>query len=204
MADDLEAQIKAGRAWRHDARAMTAGYMLTSGKWRCHVDLLELAVTVSDHEPDVHQLLNRDLLELHHWRFDGKYVIPPSKWPGDAPLEAPGPDDGAEASSDGGGGGTISRRDARREIRAVWDYEDWAAEMRQYDIWTQAQERRKLFLGRAVLPNVLKSPESIETMRRIAAKGGDAAEIELWSDEDLRADYTPAPVGLEGASKSGR
>ena len=178
--------------------------MLTSGKWRCYVDLLELAVTVSDHEPDVHQLLNRDLLELHHWRFDGKYVIPPSKWPGDAPLEAPGPDDGAEASSDGGGGGTISRRDARREIRAVWDYEDWAAEMRQYDIWTQAQERRKLFLGRAVLPNVLKSPESIETMRRIAAKGGDAAEIELWSDEDLRADYTPAPVGLEGASKSGR
>ena len=68
----------------------------------------------------------------------------------------------------------------------------------------RAQERRKLFLGRAVLPNVLKSPESIETMRRIAAKGGDAAEIELWSDEDLRADYTPAPVGLEGASKSGR
>ena len=80
------------------------------------------------------------------------------------------------------------------------DLEDWRAEMRRFDIWAQAQERRALFFGRYLLPDVLSQPSSRKWVKNRVAEDGDAAEIKLWSDKELLADYSSAELGEGGHS----
>ena len=167
------------------------------------MDVLPSVREASASEPDAENLLSLDLLRLHGWRFDDGRLVGPSSWPGGDPGEAPTTlDNGEEGASPGRGGGTISRSEARREIRATRDYEDWAMEMRRMDLWKAAQERRALLMGRFFLGRVLAQPESVKSVRQMVAQGGDAAEIELWSEEDLRDDYGAAELG-EGSTGAG-
>ena len=46
--------------------------------------------------------------------------------------------------------------------------------------------------------DVIKNANLRKLVRKKVAENGDEAEIELWSDEDLRADYTPEELS-EGA-----
>ena len=47
------------------------------------------------------------------------------------------------------------------------------------------------FFGR----DVISTPRVLELLRREVEKGGDTAEIELWSDGDMKGDYTPSELG---------
>ena len=105
-----------------------------------------------------------------------------------------GPETGSETSA-GGGGGTVSRSAARREIKAIRTWTEWAAEVRSKDLWEWAQNRRALFIGRFVLPSYLRDPGLLANTRRRVAESGNEVHVELWSDEDLEADYTPAELG---------
>ena len=69
--------------------------------------------------------------------------------------------------------------------------------MRGFDIWTEAQERRSLFFGRYLLAEVVLSKPSMRAwVQKRVEEGGDPREIKLWLDEELRADYTPAQLGV--------
>ena len=63
------------------------------------------------------------------------------------------------------------------------------------DLWEWAQNRRALFIGRFVLPSYLRDPGLLANTRRRVAESGNEVHVELWSDEDLEADYTPAELG---------
>ena len=197
VADDLEERLKNGQPGRHQARAMTVGHLVVSGKLPISTRDLARVRRASAQEPDGAQLLSQDLLDLHGYKVDDGQLIGPSSWPGGAPGEAPAQhDEGASPGAVGeSGGGTISRDEARRQIGVAQDYADWAAEVRRFDVWTQAQERRALLFGRAFAGPLIARPNMREWIRSVVAKGGDEAEIELWSDADLRADYNPADLG---------
>ena len=198
MAESLEERLKEGRPGRHDARAMTIGRMFVSGKLPMSTRNLE-HVRVSAREPDAELLLSQTRLDVDGYKFDGGMLTGPSSWPGEAPGEAPAPaqhDEGASPGAVGeSDGGTISRAEARRQIGITKDYATWAAEVRRVDIWTQAQERRALLFGRAFVRAMLARPDKRELIRSVVEEGGDAAEVDLWSDEDLSADYTVAELG---------
>ena len=98
------------------------------------------------------------------------------------------------------GGGTVSRSDARRRIQLTRDYANWRTEIRGFDIWTACQERRAWLFGRVVVMDHLEQVEKREEIRRRVAEGGDAEAIELWSEDDIRADYTPQQLGAGGSS----
>ena len=199
MAESLEERLKEGRPGRHDARAMTIGRMVVSGKLPILTRDLVCVRTASAREPDAERLLSQTRLDIDGYKVDGGMLTGPSSWPGEAPGEAPAPaqhDEGASPGAVGeSGGGTISRAEVRRQIGITKDYATWAAEVRRFDIWTQAQERRALLFGRALVRARLARPDKREWIRSVVAEGGDEAEIELWSDEDLRADYTLAELG---------
>lgn len=118
----------------------------------------------------------------------------------------PPPENGSQAILSGSGGWSgfrvrtrpIRAGEARHRIAQVAAWENWAAEMRRADIWTQAQERRALLFGRFFLADVLSQPPWRKWVRDDLAKRGRAAEIELWSEANVRADYTPRELGEGG------
>ena len=205
LAEDIEAQIQAGRPGRHDARAMTIGRYAVSGRWLIPIPLEYLPGVrkASAQERDAEQLLSRELLELHGYRFDGGKLTGPSSAPGGTPGDEPAQHDQGEGASagagqSGSGGGTISPGEARLVIGQIQDIEDWRMEMRRFDIWTQAQERRSLFFGRYLVAEALSRPSSRAWVQNRVAEDGDATEIELWSDKELLADYSSAELGEGG------
>ena len=88
----------------------------------------------------------------------------------------------------------------RRRIQLTRDYADWRTQIRGFDIWTACQERRALLFGRVVAMDHLGQLEKREEIRSRVAEGGDAEAIELWSEDDIRADYTPQQLGAGGSS----
>ena len=131
MARDLEAQIEAGRPARRIARAMTVGRLVVSGRWPVPVEILPAVREATTGESDAAQLLNRQVLNLHEYKFEGGYLIGPS-----APPVATTVD-------------TSVRPDTGK------DYAAWVEAMRGVDLWTRSQERRALFFGRFLLPDVI-------------------------------------------------
>ena len=83
--------------------------------------------------------------------------------------------------------------EARRQIDVASTYEDWEAEVRREDFWDLCQERRAWMLGEVLADGVIASARHREVVRRLVAK--DEAEVALWSEVDIRADYSPAEVG---------
>ena len=210
MADDLEAQINAGQPGRYVLRMLTVGSLVVSGKLQLHVTVLEKAREAAAQDSDKKTaksdlaLLDRELLRLHEYRFNGDQLTGPSSPPGGDPGDAPEPqDEGAspspgaagESGSGGGGGGTVSRSAARREIKRARDYADWRAQVRGFDVWTQCQARRAWLFGRVHVSDVLSQPAKRERVRRRVDEGGDADEIALWSEDDVCSDYTPKELG---------
>ena len=198
---------------------MIAGRLIVSGKLTLHVKTLQNARKKADQEPDAKlresdaKILNRGHLTLHGYQFKDGLITGPSSAPGGDPGEAPeqhdegvSPSPGAagESGSGGGGGGTVSRSDARRRIQLTRDYADWRTEIRGFDIWTECQERRAWLFGRVVVMVWLAQPDSRTVVRDKVAEGGDAEEIALWSEDDIRADYTPQAVGGGGSVMSRR
>ena len=208
-ADDLEAQIRAGQPDRHAARTRIVGRLVASGKLSLHVQDMQAARKKANQEPDAKKrksdakILDRENLVLHGYRFKGGEITGPSSAPGGDPGEAPeqhegvSPSPGAagESGSGGGGGGTVSRSDARRRIQLTRDYADWRTQIRGFDIWTACQERRAWLFGGVVVMAHLEQPGRREEVRRRVAEGGDAEEIELWSEDDIRADYSAQQLG---------
>ena len=80
------------------------------------------------------------------------------------------------------------------------NYADWRTQIRGFDVWTASQERRAWLFGRVVVMGQLAQPDARKSIRRRVAEGGDADEIEIWSEDDLRADYTPQQLGAGGPS----
>ena len=209
LADDLEAQIRAGQPDRHAARTMIVGRLVASGKLSLHVQDMQAARKKANQEPDAKKrksdakILDRENLVLHGYRFKGGEITAPSSAPGGDPGEAPeqhqgvSPSPGAagESGSGGGGGGTVSRSDARRRIQLTRDYANWRTEIRGFDIWTACQERRAWLFGGVVVMDHLEQPGRREEVRRRVAESGDAEAIALWSEDDIRADYTPQQLG---------
>ena len=213
MADDLEAQLAAGRPARHDARARTVGRLVVSGRiTELHVSRIEEARKAAAQDPDPQtarsnlQVLDLELLRIQGYTFKDGTFTGPSSPPGGDPGAAPEQHDAASpgAAGGGGGGGTITRSEARRRVQMVRnmirDDEEWRAAVRVFDVWTQCQEQRALLLGPVVLPYVLERPKLLGFVRREVADGGDAAEVELWSEDDIHADYTAAELGEGGPS----
>ena len=151
IADDLEAQIRAGQPDRHVLRTLIVGRLIVSGKLTLHVKTLQDARKKVEHEPDAKlresdaKILNREHLTLHGYGFkDGEITVPssaPGGDPGEAPEQhdegvSPSPGAAGESGSGGGGGGTVSRRDASRRVQLTRDYADWRAQVRGFDVWT--------------------------------------------------------------------
>ena len=82
----------------------------------------------------------------------------------------------------------------------IRDDADWRAAVRGFDVWTRCQEHRAVLLGQVVLPHVLARPDLLGFVRRAVAEGGDEAEIALWSEDDIRADYSAEELGAGGPS----
>ena len=198
MAEDLEEQIRKGQPARNDARAMTVGRLVASGKFPIPLDRLPKIRIDSAQERDAEQLLSREMLELHEYKFIGGELVGPSSPPGGKPGDEPAQNDqGASAGQSGSGGGTVSPGEARVLIGEIQDIETWRTEMRRFDIWEQAQDRRALFFGRYLLAEVvLSKPPMRAWVQKQVEEGGDPGEIRLWLDEELRADYTPAQLGV--------
>ena len=201
MAEDLEAQIRKGHPARNDARAMTVGRLVASGTWPISLKHLPDIRIASAQERDAEQLLSREMLDLHEYKFSGGKLIGPSSPPGGKPGDEPAQNDqGTSASGagrSGSGGGTVSPGEARVLIGEIQDIETWRTEMRRFDIWTDAQERRSLFFGRYLLADsVLSIPSTRAWVQKRVEEDGDPGEIRLWLDEELRADYTPAQLGV--------
>ena len=200
MAENLEEQIQKGLPARHDARAMTVGQLVASGKLPIKLEHLPDIRIASAKERDAEQLLSREMLELHDYRFDGGQLIGPSSAPGGKPGDEPAQNGQASAGAtgqSGSGGGTVSPGEARVLIGEIQDIETWRTEMRRFDIWEQAQDRRALFFGRYLLAEVvLSQPPMRAWVQKQVEEGGDPIEIKLWLDEELRADYTPAQLGV--------
>ena len=153
------------------------------------------------------QLFDLEVLEQHGYTFDNGKVIGPPSWPRGAPprlgsaLHPSSAESGgasAGSGSSGGGGGSISRVEARRQVRVSRAYADWSDAIRKLKVWTVAQERRTWMLGRFFAGGVIKSANLREVVRQAVAEGRKPAEIELWSEDDVKADYTPEELG-EGA-----
>ena len=161
-------------------------------------DVVSFVRPYFESESDAAWLFDYDVLIAHGYRRDGKRVIGPPSWPGGSPprLGAQSSESSkASAGSAGssGGGGTISPAEARRQIDVASTYEDWEAEVRREDFWDLCQERRAWMLGEVLADGVIASARHREVVRRLVAK--DEAEVALWSEVDIRADYSPAEVG---------
>ena len=172
MARDIEAEIEAGRPARGIARVMTVGRLVVSGRWPVPVEILPAVREATTGESDAAQLLNRELLDLHEYKFDGGYLIGPSSPPVATTVDrSVGPDTGK-------------------------DYAAWVEAMRGVDLWTRSQERRALFFGRFLLPDIISQLSLRERVRTHVLQGADALEIELWSEKELAADYEAAQLGV--------
>ena len=151
-------------------------------------------------------LWDLEVLEQHDWTVNDGDMVGPSLWPGGAPprlgsaLGASSPESSVASAGSGsaGGGGSVSRAEARRQVAVSRAYAEWMNEMRQYETWQAAQKRRAWMLGQSYAGRVIKRAELRELVRQEVAKDGDEAEIELWSEDDMRADYTPAELGEGG------
>ena len=214
IADDLEAQIRAGQPVRHAARKIIVGRLIVSGKLTLHVKTLQDARKKVEHEPDAKiresdaKILDREHLIVQGYVFKDDEITVPSSAPGGDPGEAPEQHEGVspsfgaagESGSGGGGGGTVSRGEARRRVQLTRIYADWRTQIRGFDIWTACQERRGWLFGRVVVMSWLEKPDWRAVVRDIVAEGGDADEIALWSEDDILADYTPQQLGAGGPS----
>ena len=209
-ADELEARLKAGRPGRRRAREQTVGRLLTSGRLTFPVGELPAIRQAFAKEPDVKEVFDLEVLEQHGYTFDdgddGKVVTGPPSWPRGAPprlgsalVVSAAESGGAPAGSgSSGGGGSVSRAEARRQVHVSRAYADWSDAIRSLEVWKLAQKRRSWMLGRFFAGDVIKNANLRKLVRKKVAENGDEAEIELWSDEDLRADYTPEELS-EGA-----
>ena len=152
------------------------------------------------------QLFDLEVLKQHGYTLDGKSVTGPTSWPREAPprlrraLEASSAESGGASAESGstGNSDTISRAEARRQVEVSRAFADWSDAIRKLEVWTLAQERRTWMLGRFFAAGVIESAKLRAAVRQAVAEGGDKAEIELWSADDVRADYTPDELG-EGA-----
>ena len=203
-ADDLEARLEAGRPGRREARERTVGQLLTSGQMTFPVGELDDVQEMFAEESDVRQLFDLEVLEQHGYRFYKGTVIGPPSWPRGAPprlgsaLQLSSAESGwasAGSGSSGGGGGSISRAEGRRQVLVSRAYVDWSDAICKLKVCTVAQERRTWMLGRFFAGGVIKSANLRKRLRQAVAEGRNPSEIELWSEDDVRADYTPEELG---------
>lgn len=205
-ADELEARLEAGRPGRRAARERTVGRLITSGRLPFPEESLRYVRGTFEKEVDVEQLFDLAVLEQHGYKFKDGLVIGPPSWPRGAPprlgsaLEVSSPATGAAAGSgsSGGSGGTISRAEARHQVLVSREYAAWSDAIRELEVWKAAQARRAWMLGRFFAGSIIKAADLRELVRQKVAENGNQEEIELWSEADLRADYTPQELG-EGA-----
>ena len=206
LADELEARLEAGRPGRREARERTVGRLATSGGLKFRKSELDNVRRMFREEPDV-QVLDWEVLLEHGYTDRDGIVTGPGSWPGGGAAGAVrgrgrnvggAPEAPAAGSGSSGGSGSISRAEARRQVAVSRTHADWWDVIRGREVWTRAQERRTWMLGLFFAPGVLKSEELRAVVRRNVEAAGDAPEIELWSEDDLRADYTPIELG-EGA-----
>ena len=207
MADiaHLEAKLEAGLLDSRDARGQTVGRLIVSGRLPVQMKYVSQVQAAFKGEPDA-QVLDLDVSRIHGWKSDGKLLVGPQSWPGEDVDQVTldellaSPSSSASSASSGGqeSGGAISRGEARRQVRAAREWVDWAAQVRQRDIWTQAQERRAWMFGQVLVTVVMRAAGKRDLIRRRVAEDGDAAEIKLWSEDEIKADYTPAELGESG------
>ena len=214
QADELEKRLEEGRPDRHQARLATVGRLMTTGRLPVTKSMItytreRLEEQVAERAQQDLKLFDNDVLEHQGYRCrdqDGA-LIGPGSWPQGAPprLGSALSWEGASAGRGGdwGSGGSsapVSRSEARRQVRVSREYAAWSAGMREYRLWQESQEGRAWVFGQFFGEAVISSAEHRAIVQQEVSKEGKADQIELWSDEDLRADYTADELG-EGGRK---
>ena len=195
-AATLEKRIEAGRPGRHRARQYALGTLVTTGLLALPFEVLEVLQQWVKGDQGA-RLLSSGMLEQQGYEVirddDGAFLCGPKGYP-EGPTPQPGSmlpveDDSAAATGTGGPG---SLSGARRQVMVSCAYADWAAFVRRRDVWDQYQEQRAWVLGELLLVGYVRGPR--QKVQRLL-RDGDPVEAELWSDDELQADY-PDGVGL--------
>ena len=202
LADELAEKLRADRPRRRSARELTIGRLITSGRLRIAAASLPMIAAKYDAKPRLKRMLDREVLEEQGYTIDGDYLVGPSSWPRGAPprfggvLEAPSAKAGGDTAGQGSsGGGTVSRADIRRQVVVSREYAEWSEGLRDHETWVNAQECRTWVFGEYFAAKVLGNSKLVGLVRQEVAQDGDPEEIELWTDADLRGDYTAAELG---------
>ena len=148
-------------------------------------------------DPDV-------MAEQGYSEQDGMMVAPRSCPQGAPPRFGSGlPKRGRDGVLQVGGGGAsppsppikLSPSEAQREIRVTREYAAWSDGLREYDQWVADQECRARVIGRFTSWLALGDPEMRKRIRDEVKQDGNAGEIALWEDAELRVDYSAAELG---------
>ena len=102
----------------------------------------------------------------------------------------------------GGGGASppsppikLSPSEAQREIRVTREYAAWSDGLREYDQWVADQECRARVLGRFTSGWRSGTRRCGNGSESEVKQDGNAGEIALWEDAELRVDYSAAELG---------
>ena len=211
-AEAIKRQLEEGKPARHQARVRALGGLLVSGRFavplRTVNELRRSFEAKGEKFALMAQVFGLAAMEQQGWRADpkdGDRLVGPGSHPAGAPprlgTALPAAADEPSPSGGGGGGssgGPVSRAEARRQIAVREEHARWSEGLREHEEWRRWQALRARGLGEYFVSRVLASAASRREVHECVRETGDAGEIELWSDEDLRADYSPDELGEDG------
>ena len=209
-ADELEERIKLGRPARHNARCYTVGRLITSGRLEGVVSMKFLeAVRVrlqgekNEKSRDNLARLDPDVMaEQGYSELDGMLVAPRS-YPQGAPPRFGGsglPRMGRDGVLQVGGGASppviqMSPAEGQHEIRVDRKYAAWSDGLREHAQWVSDQECRARVFGGLCSFWALGDAEMRKRIRDAVEQDGDAGELVMWQEAELRVDYSAAELG---------
>lgn len=204
-AEAIQRQLEEGKPARHRARMRTVGRLIVSGRFTIRLDAVgRLRRQLEEAGEDLAaQVLGLAAMEQQGWVQKGELLSGPKTYPGGgAPprlgTALPAAADEPSPSGGGGGGssgGPVSRAEARRQIAVRDEYAVWSEGLRRHEEWQRCQALRARSLGEEFLSGLLRIVGRRRQVQEAVRETGEDGEVELWSDEDLRADYSPAELG---------